>query len=536
MKIMTTENVQEKIRIAVEKFFNLVCSTMGPSGRNIILHLDTGEAIITKDGVTVAKAIEFDEPELQIIGQILKQAAQTTNEEAGDGTTTSTCIASAVLQEGGKLLAAGLDSNAIRREIETAKKEVLAFLEEQRITFDDKKKEQVEDILYKIALISANGEEEVAEVISTAVANAGKDGLVTVEKGSSDYEIEKMEGMKVPYSGVVSYDFLLGEEDKKAVLEKCYIFITTYDLSSPTLVAAMQKNVFNQIMDENASVLIMSKKCGKGYQANMVNNNAKGVLKNAIVKAPYFGAVGREMMDDIAAYTDGMVIEEDVALSKVQIQHLGYAERVEVTPWHTTIYNPTVNEEETAERIRLLKAKAKKLDKKAEDNDKVKERLAALTGKVYNIKVPTASAVEDTERMHRIEDAINACQGALEHGYLPGGGAALLTAGAKLKQETFGQKILSKVCEAPIRKILENTGDRPDVVINNILSKKSVETYDARERQYGKAFGLGVIDSHHVISQAFSNGVSVGATLLTTAGIVCDKPDPRPQSPFEFGM
>lgn len=533
MKQIVIKNTREVVNTTVAEFEELVCSTMGPYGQCIALHNDVGSPVVTKDGVSVAKVIEFEEPEKNLIAQILRQAAEKTNDEAGDGTTTSTAIAAATVKEGNKMLATGADVNAIRRGITTALRDVEKALDKSRVEFSSKDEAERTEILKKIAMISTNGDEQISELIASAVSKAGRTGIVTIKKGTT-YDLEQSTGMKIPNAGVVDYEFIRGAPDKKVVLKKCRIFITTYELESPQVIRALEQKVLGPIMNNSESLLVISKKAEKGFLANMINNNAKGHLKNAIVKAPYFGAVGREMMDDIAAMTSATVIDEKEGhkLGNVEISHLGYADEVEVSPFHTVIFGPKRDEPRIEKRIEILEQKAKAIGYKEGDSDKTLERLAAITGSVYNVKIPSLSDIEDKEVMDRVEDAINACKGALEFGYLPGGGVALLRIAHQLDSENPYYKLLANIISYPFKKILSNAGETYQVVENQLVKGENEYVYDAREKKFGEALELGVIDSYKVVSKSLTNGISVGLMLLTTVGLIADKP--APANPFQW--
>lgn len=526
-KKLILKDSREVIGKAVSDFEEFVCSTMGPFGQNIALHNDVGEPVITKDGVSVAKVISFEDPEKDIVAQVLKQAAEKTNEEAGDGTTTSTAIASAVFREGAELLKNGdWNVNSIRRKIQVAQQEIVENLKSSRVQFEDEPEEKRREILYKIAMISTNGDKELSKLISEAVLKAGLTGVVNTQVGAMDYELTNSRGIKLQNSPVFSMDYFRGLQDKRAVYRKCRILLTTFELESANLINVLQPKVLNTIMEKNESILIVTPKAEKGFLANMINNNAKGTLKNAIVKAPYFGTVGREMMDDIAAVCGTRVLDEAAGhtLGSIEYKHLGYAEEVEVSEKETVIFNPKSNDAAVKERVDFLKGVAKKINFKTNDMDKTMERLATITGSVYNIRIPSYSNIEDKERTDRIDDAVNACLGALEYGYVPGGGAALVRAGEAVTDKEI-KSFVSKICRYPMRRILENAGlDDTKKIQVEVTALEHGEVYDVRDDKYGKPLETGVIDSYKVIDKAFANGLSVGLMLLTTKGIIADIP------------
>lgn len=526
MKKLILKDSRKVIGQAVDEFEDFVCSTMGPSGQNIALHNDVGEPVITKDGVSVAKVIAFEDPEKDIVAQVLKQAAEKTNEEAGDGTTTSTAIAAAIFREGQKLLEEGSwNVNLIRKKVERAQKEVMSNLENIKVSFDEEKEEFRREVLYKIAMISTNGDEELSKLISEAVLKAGLTGVVNTQVGGVGYELTNTVGMKLKNSYPFSMDYFRGLESEKALYKNCRILITTFELESANIINVIQAKVLEPLMKKNESLLIITPKADKGFLANMINNNAKGVLKNAVVKAPYFGPVGRKMMEDIAAKCNTVVFDEDKGhkFDALTYDMLGFAKEVEIAEKETIVFEPTSNEAKLEERIAMLTEEAKKVGYKTNDIEKAQERLATITGGVYNIRIPRKSDIEDKERTDRIDDAINACLGALEFGYVPGGGAALVQASKEIQDKDIAMT-MQKICQYPMKRILDNAGEveKLSEVMGSVLSTD--EVYDVRADSFGNPLETGVIDSYKVIDKAFNNGLSVGLMLLTTKGIIADVP------------
>lgn len=536
------------IKETVEDFDKFVCGTMGPGGLNMAIETEEGAAVITKDGVSVANVYEADTPSANLIARVIKEAAQKTNTEAGDGTTTSTAITSAVVRVGNQLLDRGYDGTTIRREFTKHAHKVLKHLKSQRVLFSDKQIDEVEEILYKVALISTNGDTEISRLIAKGTALAGEYGLVTAKKGGLEHELEQTPGMKLENSGVVKYDFIQGCAGKKMTMKNCYILLTTYEMESASIIRDLEQNVINEITAKNGSLLIIPKKADKAFLANMINFNATGTIKNAIVRAPYFGGVGREVMDDIAAATGATVIDQktDHKFALVTLEHLGFAKEVEVDPHHTVLYSPKADEERVQAKIEELQTKLDELGGKP-DSDKTIERLAALNGSLYTIKIPSTSAVEDKEQMDRIEDALNACKGALKEGYVAGGGVALLQS---IKEIGEGKKRawyaplggpyglleiedgFAKVLSYPFERILENAEIEPGKIRKNLGEDKA---YDVRNNVYGDPLEIGVIDSYKVVTSGLKNGTSVGLMLLTTAGIIADKPAEN-ATPYEWDM
>lgn len=514
-KLIEIANTRGTILSSVKQMEDIVCGTMGPYGQNVMLRNDAEAPVITKDGVTVAKSIVSDDDFEQIIYDILKQAAEKTNSEAGDGTTTATCIAASTFKEGYKLISADVDPMTIKREIDDFLRKYKDLLNEHRVEFKDKSQEEIESILNKIAMISTNGDQEMSKVIAEATAKAGTNGIINIKRTTGDYEISTSTGARIPNAGVWNYDFVKGTVDKKVTLNKVFVLLTTYELENPQLLNDL-KPLFAEINKVGGSILIMSKKVDKGFLAHLLQWNSTGQLKNAAVRAPYFGAVGREMMDDLAAYLGAIVVEEEKkhSLAKLTIDMLGRVDEADVTPHYTILRGINSHKERLAKRIELLEQKLKTVKDKTSDPDKTLERLTILNGKAYVIGVPAVSEIEDKERMDRVDDAINACKGALEHGYVPGAGVTYARIGM-----TTESKLIQKIMLSPLRKIFENAGKQ----VPEISLKDNHLSYDLRTGLEGSALDIGVIDSYKVAESAVLNGLSVGSMLLTTKAIVLPK-------------
>jgi chaperonin GroEL len=524
-KLIEVSDTRAKVLSSVKQMEEIVCSTMGPWGQNVMLRNEAEAPVITKDGVTVAKSIFSDDPFEQIIFDILKQAAEKTNSEAGDGTTTATCIAANTFKEGFKLIQADVDPMTIKREIDDFLKKYKGLLEQYKVEFKDKSEEYIQNVLYKIAMISTNGDEDMSKVIAEATTKAGLNGVINIKKTTGNYEISTSTGAKIPNAGVVNYDFVKGTVDKKATLNKVYVLLTTYELENAQYLNDL-KPLFEQINKAGGSLLLISKKVDKGFLAHLLQWNSTGALKNAAVRAPYFGAVGREMMDDLAAYLGCIVVEEEKKhqFSQLKLEHLGRVEEADVTPHYTILRGINSDKERLAGRIQLLEEKLKNVKKDVTDPDKTLERLTLLNGKVYTIGVPSVSEIEDKEKMDRVEDALNACKGALEYGYVAGGGATLARVGIE-----SGSSLIKKILEAPFKRIFTNANMSEHLFP---IQKGYVTAYDLRTGQSGIALDVGVIDSYKVAESAVLNGLSVGSMLLTTKAILL--PKQVKESPFQM--
>lgn len=522
-KLIERENTRKLILDTVKEMEEIVCSTMGPHGQNIALRNEADVPVITKDGVTVAKSLNSDNDFEQLVYDVLKQAAEKTNSEAGDGTTTATCIAANTFKEGFKLIQADIDPMDIKKEIDSFLMTFKEKLQEYNTTFKDKTEEEIEDILIKIAMISTNGDAEMSKVIAKATAKAGLNGVINIKKTTGRYEITQSTGVKIPNAGVVNYDFVKGTVDKKMTLNNVYVLLTTYELENPNILNEL-KDVLANIAKAGGSLLVISKKVDKGFLANLLQWNATGQLKNAAVRAPYFGAVGREMLDDLACYIGGVVIEEEKkhSFGKVTMEMLGRVQEVDVTPHYTILRGVKSDAEKLNTRIKLLEDKLKLVTEHIKDPDKTLERLTLLNGKVFTISVPSISEIEDKERMDRVEDAINACKGALEDGYVPGGGVTLHRIGA------YESPLIQKILQSPIKTIFGNAG----VKVVDVSLDDKMSSYDLRTGATGSALEIGVIDPYKVTEAAVINGMSVGSMLLTTKAIVL--PKKKEESPFEM--
>jgi chaperonin GroEL len=526
-KLIEINDTRKVIFDSVKQFEDLVCSTMGPHGQNVALRNEAEAPVITKDGVTVAKSINSDNDFEQLIFDILKQAAEKTNSEAGDGTTTATCIAANTFKEGYKLIQADVDPMLIKREIDLFLTHFKELLSDYNVKFKDRSEEEIEAILYKIAMISTNGDVEMSKVISEATAKAGLNGVINIKKTTGEYEITRSTGARIPNAGVVNYEYVKGTVDKKVTLNNCYVLLTTYELENPSILNDLKK-VLEGIGKTGGSLLIMSKKVDKGFLANLLQWNATGQLKNVAVRAPYFGSVGREMLDDLAAYLGTVVIEEEKKHSFVNVtaEMLGRVNEADVTPHYTIFKGVRSDETKLAERIRILEEKLKLVKDPATDPDKTLERLSLLNGKVFTISVPSVSDIEDKERMDRVDDAINACKGALEHGFVPGGGITLYRIG--LDQAPLIKKIL----QSPLKKIFSNAS-KSESIFQDLNKDGYMTAYDLRNDIEGIALEVGVIDPYKVTESAVLNGLSVGSMLLTTKAIVL--PKKVESTPFDMG-
>lgn len=532
---MTTKvelsNVRATIHKAVNIVGNAVVETMGPGGQCVLLETPAGMPIVTKDGVTVANAINFEDQELNIIGRIIKQAADKTNKEAGDGTTTATALVKEIYNQGHQLVAAGYNSNALKKQMDVAKNKIFETLEELSRKIHE---EKAQETLTHIAKISLNGEQQMAEIIAEAISKTGVNGLVKVVDNNTVFDqIESVKGLQFP-AGWASPFFADSRDDQKVILENCAILITSHKLTTLHQLAAMEQTL-TYFMQKNIPVLFIASEVSGPFLTNLVANQKKGSLKNCALRPPYYGMVRKEFFTDLAAATGGTVIEaeEKMELSAIEVKHFGYAKRVEVTNLDTTIIEGAGTKEILTVRINKLKEIAEKTDKD-HDLDKVHERLAKLLGSVVLIKTARMSQVESEERKHRIEDALNAAKAALESGYVSGGGAALYYASKQFENSDIpGERLLAKALKYPATKILLNSGFSEKELV--ILDKgMSLTTVDALTGQPVDAYMAGIIDPLKVTKCAVNNAISVAGTLLTTNVIISKNPQQSPVMPYEM--
>lgn len=526
---ITLTNVRTKISEVVNLVGTAVGETMGPGGQSVLLETAAGMPIITKDGVTVANAIDLEDPESNIVGRIIKQAADKTNKEAGDGTTTATVLAKEIYSSGHKLIAAGHKPTAIKKQMDAAKLKLFAALESMSVKIEeDKKTESLEHI----AKISLNGDEKMAKIIAEAVGKTGVKGLVkVVDNIKAEDELVTVPGLEFP-AGFAS-PFFKDQNSDKVILENAAILVTSHRLTTIHQLAALEP-ALKYFMEKNIPVLFIASEVSGPFLANLVANQKKGSLKNCATLPPYFGMVRKEFYRDLAAATGATVIEaeEKMELNQVEVKQFGYAKRVEIEQFKTTIIEGRSDKAVLDVRIQRLKELVEDTEIE-KDLDKVHERYAKLTGSAMLIKIARESQVEVEERKHRIEDALNATKAALEQGYVSGGGATLYYATRDLDRTIPGEQVLIEALQQPARKILENSG----------FSTKELYPLDKGEHKItinaitGKpvdAYSSGIIDPVKVTKTALNNAISVAGTLLTTNVIISKIPEPVNPMPYQM--
>jgi chaperonin GroEL len=532
--IRFSDEARAKIRNGVNILADAVKVTIGPKGRNVILDKAFGGPTITNDGVSIAKEIELADKFENMGAQLVKQVAEKTNDAAGDGTTTATILAQAMINEGMRNVAAGANPMAIRRGIEKGAEAVVAELKKRA------KKVQGKEETAQVASISAN-DREIGELIADVYDMVGRDGVITVEESQTmGMEKEVVEGMQFD-NGYISQYFVTDTQAMQSVIEKPFILITDKKISS-----AQQDllPILEQVAQSGRKdIVIIAEDVDGDALTTLVINKLRGNLNVLAVKAPGFGDRRKEMLRDIAILTGGEVVSEEVGLKldAISLNVLGEARRVVADKEHTLI----VEGKGDAATIKSRKEEVKVLLSKSSsdyDKQKLNERLAKLSGGVGVLKVGAATEVEQKEKRHRVEDAVEATKAALEEGIVAGGGVALVNAvkaldGLKLpEEEQVGVAILRKALEAPMRQIAENAGTDGAVIIEEIKKQGAGIGYNAATGEYIDMIKAGIIDPLKVTRSALQNAASVSALLLTTEAAVVDLPEPKPADDHSHGM
>jgi chaperonin GroEL len=516
-------DAREKMLRGVDILADAVKVTLGPKGRNVVIEKSFGAPRTTKDGVTVAKEIELADKFENMGAQMVREVASKTNDAAGDGTTTATVLAQAIVREGSKSVAAGMNPMDLKRGIEKAVEAVVADLKKR----SKKVKDNAE--IAQVGTISANGDVSVGKMIAEAMAKVGNEGVITVEEAKSlETELEVVEGMQFD-RGYISPYFITNADKMMAELEEPYILIHEKKLSSlkdllPLLEAVVQSG---------RPLLIIAEEVEGEALATLVVNKLRGGLKVAAVKAPGFGDRRKAMLEDIAIVTGGQVISEDlgIKLENVKINMLGTAKKVRIDKDNTTIIDGSGKKADIQARVGQIKTQIEETTSDY-DKEKLQERLAKLAGGVAVIRVGGATEVEVKEKKDRVDDALNATKAAVEEGILPGGGAALLYATKALKDlsgdnddQNQGIAIVRKAIQSPIRQIVENSGVEASIVVGKLLEQKSnTFGFDAQKETYVDLVEAGIVDPTKVVRTALQDAASVAALLITTEAMVADRP------------
>ena len=527
---------RERMLRGVDVLANAVKVTLGPKGRNVIIDKSFGAPRTTKDGVTVAKEIELEDKFENMGAQMLKEVASKTNETAGDGTTTATVLAQAIVREGLKAVAAGMNPMDLKRGIDKAVTEVVETIKKQSQEVSGSAE------IAQVGTISANGEKAIGDMIAQAMKKVGNEGVITVEEAKSlDSELEVVEGMQFD-RGYISPYFVTNADKMTTELENPYILIYEKKLSGlQTMLPLLEA-----VVQSGRPLLIIAEDVEGEALATLVVNKLRGGLKVAAVKAPGFGDRRKAMLQDIAVLTGGEMISEDlgIKLENVTVQMLGKAKRVTITKDDTTIIRGGGKKDEIEGRVAQIRQQIESTTSDY-DREKLQERLAKLAGGVAVIKVGGATEIEVKEKKDRVDDALNATRAAVEEGIVPGGGVALLHASKTLKakgendDQEAGVNIVRRALQAPIRQIAENAGVEGSIVVGKVLEQKSPSFgYDAQNDTYVDLVSKGIIDPAKVVRTALQDAASVAGLLITTEAGVAEAPkkdDPMPMSPGGMG-
>jgi len=526
-QIIFGEDARRSLKVGIDALANAVRVTLGPRGRNVILDKKFGPPSVCSDGVTIAKEIELDEAFENMGAQLLKEAATKTNDVAGDGTTTATILAQAMVNEGFKNVAAGADPMALKRGMEKASGALRDKI--KNLAKPVEGKEQIT----QVAALSAH-EQEIGELIAEVMEKVGKDGVITVEESKGlAYEVEYVEGMQVD-RGYISPYFITNSDSMESAIEDAYVLITDKKISAVSdVLPALEK-----ILQVTKNVVIVAEDIDGEALATLVVNKLRGTLNCLALKAPGFGDRRKAMLEDMAILTGGQVISEEIGrkLDSVTVEDMGRCRRVVATKEDSTFVEGRGSEDAIQGRIKQIKAQIEDTTSDF-DREKLQERLAKLSGGVAILKVGAATEVELKEKKARVEDALSATRSAVEEGIVPGGGVALLRAmGAVDKldlagDELTGSRIVKRSLEEPIRIIAENSGAEGSVILNSIVSGKDNYGYDAETGTFGNMLELGIVDPAKVSRAAVENATSVAGMILTTESLVTDVPKKEPPMP-----
>ena len=529
-EVKFSQDARERMLHGVDVLANAVKVTLGPKGRNVIIDKSFGAPRITKDGVTVAKEIELSDKFENMGAQMLREVASKTNDLAGDGTTTATVLAQAIVKEGAKAVAAGMNPMDLKRGIDLAVERVVGELKAnaKAITKNDE--------IAQVGTISANGDAEIGKFLAEAMEKVGNEGVITVEEAKSLLtELETVEGMQFD-RGYLSPYFITNQDKMKVELEDPYILLHEKKLSNLQAMLPL----LEAVVQSGKPLLIIAEDVEGEALATLVVNKLRGGLKVAAVKAPGFGDRRRAMLEDIAILTGGQVISEDlgIKLENVGIEMLGTAKKVVITKDDTTVIDGTGEKSAIDARVAQIKQQIEETSSDY-DREKLQERLAKLAGGVAVLRVGGATEVEVKEKKDRVDDALHATRAAVEEGILPGGGVALLRAAAVLdtlhgenEDQNRGIAIVRRAIEAPVRQIAENAGAEASVIVGKIREKNDPSIgWNAQTDEYGDLYEMGVIDPVKVVRTALQDAASVAGLLVTTEAMVAEKPKKETSAP-----
>jgi chaperonin GroEL len=519
------EQARRSLESGMNQLADAVSVTLGPKGRNVVLEKKWGAPTITKDGVSVAKEIELEDPYEKIGAELVKEVAKKTDDVAGDGTTTATVLARAMVREGLRNVAAGANPMSLKRGIEAAVEAAVQSLKDLSVDVDDKAQ------IAQVAAISANNDQEIGELIAEAMDKVGKDGVITVEESQTfGMEIDLVEGMRFD-KGYISPYFVTDPDRMEAVLDDAYVLIVSSKITAVRdLVPVLEK-----VMQSSRPLVIIAEDIEGEALATLVVNKIRGTFKSVAVKAPGFGERRKAMLQDIATLTGGQVISEEVGLKldNATLDLLGRAKKIIVTKDETTIVEGAGDDADIKGRVQQIKNEIENTDSDY-DREKLQERLAKLAGGVAVLKVGAATEVELKEKKHRIEDAVSTAKAAVEEGVVPGGGVALIRtqagitmAAEKLEgDEATGARIVFRAVEEPLKQIAVNAGLEGGVVVARVKEMSGSEGFNANTMEYGPLLPS-VPDAAKVTRSALQNAASIAALFLTTEAVIADKPEEK---------
>ena len=521
-EIRFSEDARARMVRGVNVLANAVKATLGPKGRNVVLEKSFGAPTITKDGVSVAKEIELADKFENMGAQMVKEVASKTSDVAGDGTTTATVLAQALIREGMKAVAAGMNPMDLKRGIDKAVSAAVAQLKSlSKPTADDK-------AIAQVGTISANSDSNIGDIIAEAMKKVGKEGVITVEEGSGlDNELDVVEGMQFD-RGYLSPYFINNQQSMQAELDDPYILLHDKKISNVRELLP----VLEGVAKAGKPLLIVAEEVEGEALATLVVNTIRGIVKVCAVKAPGFGDRRKAMLEDMAVLTGGTVISEEVGLQleKATIKDLGRAKKIVVSKENSTIIDGAGDAEAIQARIKQIKAQIEETSSDY-DREKLQERVAKLAGGVAVIKVGAATEVEMKEKKARVEDALHATRAAVEEGVVPGGGVALIRALQAIgavkgdnEDQNHGINIAKRAMEAPLREIVSNCGEEPSVVLNKVKEGSGNFGYNAANGEYGDMIAFGILDPTKVTRSALQNAASIAGLMITTEAMVAEAP------------
>ncbi|NDI23053.1 MAG: chaperonin GroEL, partial [Betaproteobacteria bacterium] len=524
-QVLFSDDARARMVNGVNILANAVKVTLGPKGRNVVLERSFGAPTVTKDGVSVAKEIELKDKFENMGAQMVKEVASKTSDNAGDGTTTATVLAQAIVREGMKYVAAGMNPMDLKRGIDKA---VIALIEElKKIS----KPSTTSKEIAQVGSISANSDEEIGHIIADAMEKVGKEGVITVEDGKSlNNELDVVEGMQFD-RGYLSPYFINNPDKQIAVLDDPFVLL--YDKKISNIRELLP--VLEGVAKAGRPLMIVAEDVEGEALATLVVNNIRGILKTCAVKAPGFGDRRKAMLEDMAILTGGVVISEEtgMTLEKASLQDLGRAKRIEIGKENTTIIDGAGDAKNIEARVKAIRAQIEEATSDY-DREKLQERVAKLAGGVAVIRVGAATEVEMKEKKARVEDALHATRAAVEEGIVAGGGVALLRARGHTKvsgsnpDQDAGIKIVMRAVEEPLRLIVANAGEEPSVIVAKVLDGEGNFGYNAANGTYGDMLEMGVVDPTKVTRTALQNAASVAGLMLTTDAMVAEAPDDKP--------